>query len=83
MKLSGKLHAPTALPPRERALGTNWIGGWVGSKAGLDTRKIPSSRWDSSRDYPNVQPVVSRYTDWAIPALSMQEDMFKLLSIFN
>jgi len=38
----------------------------VGSKAGLD-------RWGKSRPPPGfdpqtVQPVVSRYTDWAIPA---------------
>jgi hypothetical protein len=29
--------------PRERTLGTHWIGGWVGTTAGLDTvvkRKI-------------------------------------------
>jgi hypothetical protein len=31
-----QLHAPAALPPGERAPGTNWIGGWVGPRAGLD-----------------------------------------------
>jgi hypothetical protein len=29
MKVSGQLHAPVALPPRERVPGTHWIGGWV------------------------------------------------------
>jgi len=43
--VSSQLHAPTALPPKERTPGTHWIGGWVGPKTGLDTvvkRKIPS-----------------------------------------
>jgi hypothetical protein len=30
MQVNDKLHAPAALPPRERAPGTHWIGGWVG-----------------------------------------------------
>jgi hypothetical protein len=34
--MSGQLHAPTALPPGERALGTHCIGGWVDVGAGLD-----------------------------------------------
>jgi len=43
--MSGQLHAPAALRPRERAPGTHWTGGWAGPSAGLDTvvkRKIPS-----------------------------------------
>jgi hypothetical protein len=43
MEVSGQLHAPVALPPRERAPGTHWIGGWVGPRAVLDAvvqRKI-------------------------------------------
>jgi len=36
MEVSGQLHAPAALPPKERAPGTHWIGGWVGPRAGLD-----------------------------------------------
>jgi len=38
---------PGRFTPRERAPGTHWIGGWVGSGAGVDTMvktKIPSSR---------------------------------------
>jgi hypothetical protein len=31
-----ELRVPAALPPGERALGTNWIGGWVGPRADLD-----------------------------------------------
>jgi hypothetical protein len=36
---------PSRFTPRERVSGTHWIGGWVGTTAGLDAvvkRKIPS-----------------------------------------
>jgi len=39
------------IPPEERVAGTNWIGGWEGSRAGLDTvlkRKFSSPRRDSN-----------------------------------
>jgi hypothetical protein len=58
--------------PRERALGTHWIGGWVGPRAVLDAvvkREIPSPRRESNPRTPTVQPVAQRYTDWAITAL--------------
>jgi hypothetical protein len=47
VKKNGSLHAWTLYPPppRERAPGTHWIGGWVGPIAGLDAgekRKIPA-----------------------------------------
>jgi hypothetical protein len=63
---------PGRFTPKERPPGTHWLGGWVGPRAGLDTvsrRKFPSPRQDSNPDPPIVQSVVSRYTDWAIPAL--------------
>ena len=41
---------------------THFIGGWVGPRAGLDGRKISSPPGFNPR---TVQPVVSRYTDWA------------------
>jgi hypothetical protein len=66
MEVSGQLHAPAALPPRERAPGTHWIGGWMGPTAVLDTvvkRKIPSPRRESNLRTPIVQPVTQRYTD--------------------
>jgi hypothetical protein len=57
--------------PSERAPDTHCIGGWVGPRAGLDAvvkGRIPSPRRESNPDEQVVQPVVSRYTDWAIPA---------------
>jgi len=48
------------LPP-ERP-GTHCTGGWVGPRAVLEGRKISSTpRFDPR----TVQPVASRYTDWA------------------
>jgi len=49
------------LYPRDRALGTHWIGGWVGPRAVPDAvakRKIPSPRQESKPRTPIVQPVV-------------------------
>jgi hypothetical protein len=52
---------PSLFTPRERALGTHWIGGWVGPRAVLDIavvkRKIPSPRLESKTITPIVQPV--------------------------
>jgi hypothetical protein len=56
--VSGQLHAPAALYPREGP-GTHYTGGWVGPRAGLDRSKIsPPPGFDPR----TVQPVVSRYT---------------------
>jgi hypothetical protein len=75
---------PRPLYPRERAPGTHWIGGWSGPRAGLDAvskRKIPIPRRDSNPDYPIVQAVVSRYTDWAIPASYVRLSHTKILNV--
>jgi hypothetical protein len=66
MEVSGQLHTPAALPPRERVHGTHWIGGWVSPRAVLDAevkRKIPSPRWELKPRTPIIQPVDERYTD--------------------
>jgi hypothetical protein len=65
--------SPGRFTPRERASGTHWIGGWVGPRAVLDAmvkRKIPFPRRESNPRTPIFQPVVQRYTDWAIAAFS-------------
>jgi len=40
------------LYPRERVPSTQWIGGWVGPRVGLDMarRKIPSPCWELKPD---------------------------------
>jgi hypothetical protein len=70
----GQLHAPgrfTPPPPRERAPGTHWIGGWLDPKAGLnDVEKkifltLPGPPTLTSSF---VHAVASRYTDYSISA---------------
>jgi hypothetical protein len=61
MEVNGQLHDPDALPLKERAPGTHWIGGWVGPRAVMDAvvkRKIPSPRRESNPRTLIVQPVV-------------------------
>jgi hypothetical protein len=65
--MSGQLHALAALPPppRKRAPGTHWIGGWVGSRASPDDverRKILLLA-ELELDLSTVQPVASLYTN--------------------
>ena len=55
---------PRPLYPREKP-GTHCIGGWVGPRAGLDGCR--RYRLPPGFDPRTVQPVASRYTDWAIP----------------
>jgi hypothetical protein len=58
MRVGGQIHAPAALPPGKR------LGGAQGRSGRL--RKIsPPPGFDPL----TVQPVASRYTDYAIPAL--------------
>jgi hypothetical protein len=56
--VSGQQHAPGALYPRERP-GTNFTGGWVGPRVGLDGRKISSP--------PGFDPVPSSPQSVTIP----------------
>jgi hypothetical protein len=65
MWVGGQPHAPAALPPGKRP-GTHCTGGWVGPRAGLDG--CGKSRLSPGFDHWTVQPVASRYTDYAIPA---------------
>jgi hypothetical protein len=57
-----------AFTPRERTPGTHCTGGWVGLRAGLDTKvtgKILCPCRGSTLDRPVVQPVARHYTAWA------------------
>jgi hypothetical protein len=48
---------------------THWIGGWVDPRAGLeDVESRKSCPYpDLNSDFSVVQPIASRYTDYAIP----------------
>jgi hypothetical protein len=55
--------AGRALLP-ERTPGTNWMGDWVGPRAGLDTEGTVKSLLPLPRiDRPVVQSVIRYYTD--------------------
>jgi hypothetical protein len=63
---------PGRFTPKEGALGTHWIGGWVGPRAVLDAvvkKKIPSPCRESNPTTPIIQLVAQRYTEWATTAL--------------
>ena len=63
MDLCGQGHALAALPPGKRP-GNHCIGGWVRTRAGLDgCRKTQTPPGFDPRI---IQPVASRYTDYAI-----------------
>jgi hypothetical protein len=67
--VSGQLHAPAALPPGKEPPGTHWIRGWVDPRAGLDdVEKRKFLTLPGPLDLSAVQPVASRYTDYAVPA---------------
>ena len=65
MRVGVQLHAPAALPSGKRP-GTHCVEGWVGPRAGLDGwGKFPPPPGFDPR---TIQPVASRYTDYAIAA---------------
>jgi hypothetical protein len=47
----------------ERASGTNWIGGWVGLRAGPDAVSREKFLAPAENRTPAVQSVAHRYTD--------------------
>jgi hypothetical protein len=55
--------------PGERAPGTHWTGGWVDPRTGLDDVKKRKFLTLPGLEPSVVQPVASRYADYAIPAL--------------
>jgi hypothetical protein len=66
---------PGRLTPRERALGTHWIGGWVGPRAVLDAmvkRKIPSPAGKRTLDI----NIINNYVG---PSITNLIDVLKIL----
>jgi hypothetical protein len=60
--VSGQRHTPAAIYPWERP-GTHYTGDWVSPRAGLEMRG--KSRPSPGFKPRTVQPVASRYTDYA------------------
>jgi hypothetical protein len=80
--VSGELHAPAALFPREIAYGIHSIGGWVGPRVGLDAvenRKIFPWR-ESNPCRPTRSPRLNllSYPDSAV-SLARSKYFFRLL----
>ena len=71
MGVGGQHHAPAALPPGKTRY--PFTGGWVGPRAGLDG--CGKSRPPPGFDPRPVQPVASRYTDCAIPAQLIRNNL--------
>ena len=70
--MRGQRHPPAALYPRERP-STHCTGDWVGPRAGLDRcgKSLPPPGFDLR----TVQPVASRYTDWATLLTIVKRDV--------
>jgi hypothetical protein len=59
---------PSRFPPRERAPGTHWTGGWVGPRAGPDA--VEYGQISCLCRKLNLCRPASSYTDWALPIIS-------------
>jgi hypothetical protein len=76
--VGGQSHAPAALPPgKTRYLLYRRLGG-PQSRSGRVRRISPPTGFDPR----TVQPVASRYTDWAIPAPTLLQEMLKTISLW-
>ena len=63
MGVGGQRHTPAALPPGKTD--THCIGGWGGPR--VRSGRVRKISPQMGLDPRTVQPVTSRYTDWAIP----------------
>jgi hypothetical protein len=64
MEVGGQHHAPAALPPGMRPVPIVWQAVWAPGPVWTGVEYLSPLEFDLQ----TVQPVVSRCTDWAIPA---------------
>jgi hypothetical protein len=72
MEVNGQLHTPAdLLPGKEHPVPIGYEAGWASEPVWMQCRReyFLAPRRESNFDHPIVQPVASRYTDWAIPVL--------------
>jgi len=67
-ELGGQRHAPATLTPRKES-GFHGRGDWVGLGAGMNW---PTKSRPTMFETLDIQPIESRYNDFAIPATSVQ-----------
>jgi hypothetical protein len=63
MEVSGQLHVPAALPPREQPQVTHWIERCASPTAGLDAWSSEALLAPTGNRTPGVQLVVHHYTN--------------------
>jgi hypothetical protein len=70
MEMNGQLHATAALL-RERAPGTQWIGGWVGGfRSRFGSCGVRITIFPAGNRNRVIQPIARQYTDGAMPAMN-------------
>ena len=74
MRVDGQRHAPAALPPGKATSYVLQEAGWDKGRSGRVRKISPPLGFDNQ----HVQPVASRYTDWATPAHIHRRDNFKI-----
>jgi hypothetical protein len=77
MGVGGQRHAPTALPPGKTRYPLYRRLGGPQDRSGRVRKSSPPPGFDPR----TVQPVTSRYTDWAIPAHPVKQ--CKSLSMYD
>ena len=73
MGVEGQHHAPAALPPGKNQYPLYRRFGGPQGRSGRVRKISPSAEFDPR----TVQPVASRYTDWAIPAARSGMDVLE------
>jgi len=72
MEVSGQLHVPAALPHRERAPGTQWIGGWVDiCRSGRGGEEKKFSPAPTGNRTPIVYAVILTGLSWLVEMCSL------------
>jgi hypothetical protein len=72
MGLGVQRHATAVLSSGKKS-GPHCVGGWLGPRAGLDG--CGKSRSFTGLDPRTVQPVASRYTDYAAPSHKLHKEL--------
>jgi hypothetical protein len=67
----------------EGAPGTNWIGGWLGRRAGMDALEKKKIFFPCRESTPIVEPLARRYADRGISAAPLKTPFYSSVSWSN